>query len=81
MSREGGRTKGGVNTKLLAFTDTIGGPIRFFMIAGQVSDCAGARALVEFLPAASCPLPAANWLLAPLGIMLRITLPDNGSRV
>ncbi len=33
-----GRTKGGMNTKLHAVTDTIGRPIRCFMTAGQVSD-------------------------------------------
>ena len=35
------RTKGGMNTKLHAVTDTIGRPIRFFMTAGQVSDYNG----------------------------------------
>ena len=50
------RTKGGMNTKLHAVTDTIGRPIRFFMTAGQVSDYAGAKALIS-------NLPAAGWLL------------------
>jgi len=54
------RTKGGMNTKLHAVTDTIGRPIRFFMTAGQVSDYIGARALVS-------NLPAAEWLLGDRG--------------
>ncbi len=41
-----------MNTKLHAVTDTVGGPIRFFMTAGQVSDYTGARALVKSLPTA-----------------------------
>ncbi len=55
-----GRTKGGMNTKLHAVTDTLGRPIRFFMTAGQVSDYTGARALVS-------NLPAAEWLLGDRG--------------
>jgi transposase len=55
-----GRTKGGMNTKLHAVTDTAGRPIRFFMTAGQVSDYTGARALVS-------SLPAADWLLGNHG--------------
>ena len=51
-----GRTKGGMNTKLHAVTDTIERPIRFFMTAGQVSDYAGAKALIS-------NLPAPGWLL------------------
>jgi transposase len=54
------RTKGGMNTKLHAVTDTIGRPIRLFMTAGQVSDYTGARALVS-------SLPAADWLLGDRG--------------
>jgi len=45
-----------MNTKLHAVTDTIERPIRFFMTAGQVSDYAGAKALIS-------NLPAAGWLL------------------
>ncbi|WP_288960822.1 IS5 family transposase [uncultured Sulfitobacter sp.] len=44
-----GRTKGGMNTKLHAVTDTIGLPIRLFMTAGRVSDYTGVRALVNNL--------------------------------
>ncbi|MFX0543905.1 IS5 family transposase [Roseovarius sp. S4756] len=55
-----GRTKGGMNTKLHAITDTKGRPIRFFMSAGQVSDYTGAAALL------SC-LPKAEWLLGDRG--------------
>ena len=51
-----GRTKGVMNTKLHAATDTIGRPIRFFMTAGQVSDFTGAGALVSSLPEADWPL-------------------------
>ena len=49
-----------MNTKLHAVTDTIVRPIWFFMIAGQVSDYTGARALVS-------NLPAAEWLLGDRG--------------
>ncbi len=55
-----GRTKGGMNTKLHAITDAEGRPIRFFMTAGQVSDCTGAAALLG-------SLPKAEWLLANRG--------------
>ncbi|WP_114273000.1 MULTISPECIES: IS5 family transposase [Roseobacteraceae] len=71
-----GRTKGGMNTKLHAVTDTIGRPIRFFMTAGQVSDYTGARALVE-------SLPAADWLLGDRGYdadWFRKALVDKGIR-
>ena len=46
----------GMNTKLHAVTDAIERPIRFFLIAGQVSDYTCART-----PMSS--LPAADWLL------------------
>jgi len=36
-----------MNTKLHAVCDTSGRPIRFFMSAGQVSDYAGAAALLS----------------------------------
>ena len=55
-----GRTKGGMNTKLHAASDADGRPIRFFMIAGQVSDYSGAAALLG-------SLPAAEWLLGDRG--------------
>ena len=69
-----GRTKGGMNTKLHAVTDTVGRPIRFFMTAGQVSDYIGARALVD-------SLPAADWLLGDRGYdadWFREALVDKG---
>jgi transposase len=53
-------TKGGMNTKLHAVTDSIGRPIRFFVTAGEVSDYTGARALMK-------DLPAADWLLGDRG--------------
>lgn len=46
-----GRTRGGMNTRLHAVTDTRGRPIKFFMSAGQVSDYTGAAALVGALTA------------------------------
>jgi hypothetical protein len=46
-----------MNTKLNAVTDTDGRPIRFVMIAGQVSDYTGAAALMG-------RFPKAEWLLA-----------------
>ncbi|WP_367717616.1 IS5 family transposase [Nitratireductor sp. GISD-1A_MAKvit] len=55
-----GRTKGGMNTKLHAVTDTNGRPISFFITAGQVSDYTGAAALLD-------ELPKAKWLLADRG--------------
>ena len=64
--KKGGRgrlivlTKGGMNTKLHAITDTSGRPIRLFITAGQVSDYTGAAALMN-------GLPEAEWLLADRG--------------
>ena len=49
-----------MNTQLHAVTDTQGGPIRFFMIAGQASDYTWAAILLR-------SLPDAEWLLADLG--------------
>jgi len=40
--------------------DAKGRPVRFFLSAGQVSDCTGALALLE-------SLPQADWLLADTG--------------
>lgn len=65
---------GGMNTKLHAITDSIGGPIRFFITAGQVSDYTGARAMLG-------SLPAADWLLGDRGYdadWFREDLADNG---
>jgi transposase len=39
-----------MNTKPQAVTDAVGRPIRFFMIAGEVSDYTGATALLDSLP-------------------------------
>ncbi|MFI2767220.1 IS5 family transposase [Sulfitobacter sp. M22386] len=69
-----GRTKGGMNTKLHAVTDSLGRPIRFFISAGQVSDYTGARALVN-------SLPSADWLLGDRGYdadWFREALNDRG---
>ena len=55
-----GRTKGGMNTKLHALSDANGRPLRFFMTAGQISDYAGAAALLN-------ELPKAQWMLADRG--------------
>ena len=52
MSREGGRTKGGMNSKLHTVTDALGRPLRMFLTAGQRSDYIGARALLSSLPPA-----------------------------
>jgi len=49
-----------MNTKPHAVTDADGRPIRFFMTAGQVSDCTGAAALPG-------SLPSAEWLPADRG--------------
>lgn len=55
-----GRTKGGMNTKLHAVTDTQGRPIRLNVTAGRISDYTGAAALIE-------ALPKVDWLLADRG--------------
>jgi transposase len=71
-----GRTKGGMNTKLHAVTDSAGRPIRLFITAGQVSDYIGARAL-------SGSLPAVDWLIANRGYdadWFREALKDKGIR-
>ncbi|THD71186.1 IS5 family transposase [Thalassobius vesicularis] len=71
-----GRTKGGMNTKLHAVTDTKGRPIRFFMSAGQVSDYIGAGALLS-------SLPKVDWLLGERGYdagWFREALKDRGIR-
>ncbi|MEM8571543.1 MAG: IS5 family transposase [Pseudomonadota bacterium] len=47
-----GRTKGGMNSKLHAVTDTLGRPLRMFLTAVQRSDYIGARALLSDLPEA-----------------------------
>lgn len=49
-----------MNTKLQSITDTVGRPILFFITAGQVSDYAGAAALMN-------GLPEADWLIADRG--------------
>ena len=65
MSRERGRTKGGMNSKLHAVTDAFGRPLRMFLTAGQRSDYIGARALLDVLPPAEHMLADrgydANW--------------------
>lgn len=55
-----GRTKGGMNTKLHAVTDTQGRPIRLHVSAGQISDYTGAAASLD-------NLPKVDWLLADRG--------------
>ena len=69
-----GRTKGSMNTKWHAVTDTEGRPLRFFMTAGQVSDYTGATALLG-------SLPKAEWLLADRGYdadWFRVASKDKG---
>jgi transposase len=46
-----------MNPKLHAITSTSGHPIRFFITVGQVSDYAGAAALMNGLPEAKWFLP------------------------
>ena len=70
-----GLTKGGMNTKLHAVTDTSGRPVRLFITAGQVSDYTGAAALMN-------GLPEAEWLFADRGYdadWFRETLVDKGT--
>lgn len=55
-----GRTKGGMNSKLHAVTDTLGRLLRMFLTAGQRSDYVGAQALLS-------NLPGAKHMLADLG--------------
>ena len=49
-----------MNTKLHAVTEDSGGPVRFFITAGQVSEHTSAAALMS-------GLPEADWLLADRG--------------
>ena len=65
-----------MNTKLHAVSDTSGRPVRLFITAGQVSDYAGAAALMN-------GLPKAEWLLANRGYdadWFRETLVDKGTK-
>lgn len=55
-----GRAKGGMNTKLHAFTDAGGRPLSFFMTADQVNDYTGAAALLD-------DRPKAQWMLVDRG--------------
>jgi transposase len=54
-----------LNIKLLAVTDAKGRPLKFFMTAGQISDCIGAAALLVSLSAAERMIAErgydANW--------------------
>lgn len=71
-----GQTKGGMNTKLHAVTDTSGRPIRFFIPAGQVSEYTGAMALPS-------SIPDADWLMADRGCdadWFRDALADRGTK-
>ena len=79
--KKGGRgrlielTKGRMNTKLHAVTDTSGRPIRLFITAGQISDYTGADALMN-------SLPEADGLLADRGYdadWFRKTLLEKGT--
>ena len=60
MSRKGGRSKSGMDTKLPAVCNCQGRPINFFVTAGQVSDYIGARVLLS-------SLPSVEWLLGDRG--------------
>jgi hypothetical protein len=60
-----GQTKGGMNTKHHAVTDTRGRPVRFFITAGQVSDYTGAAALMNGLPGRIGCLPTGD--MTPTG--------------
>lgn len=67
-------TRGGMNTKVNAVTDTEAHPVRFFTTAGQVNDYTGAAALLG-------SLPPADWLLANRGYdadWFRDALKDKG---
>jgi transposase len=71
-----GRKKGGLNTKLQAVMEAKGRPLRFFMTAGQVSDCTRAAALLG-------SLPAAEWMIADRGYdadWFREAFKDKGMR-
>lgn len=71
-----GRTKGGMNTKLLAICASQGRPLDLFITAGQVSDYIGARALLN-------RLPDVDWLLGDRGYgadWFREALKDKGIR-
>ena len=73
---EGGRTKGGTNTKLHAVCGSQGRLLNLFVTAGPVSDDIGARALVN-------SLPDVDWLLGDRGYdadWFREALKDMGIR-
>ena len=72
----GGRTKGGMNTKLHAICDGQGRPLNEFVTAGQVNDHVGARALAS-------SLPKVDWLLGDRGYdvdWFREALKDKATR-
>ena len=76
MSREGGRTRGGMNATLPAICDSEGRPLDLFLAAGQVSDYIGARAMLG-------NLPKVDWLLGDRGYdadWFREALQDKGIR-
>ncbi len=76
MLPRGGRTKGGMNTKLHAICDSQGRPLNLFVTAGQVTDYIGARALLS-------SLPDVDWLLGDRGYdadWFREALKDKGIR-
>jgi transposase len=65
-----------MNTKLHAVTNANGRPISFFVTAGQVSDYAGAAALLDCLP-------KAQWMLTDRGDeadWFRDALQEKGAR-
>jgi transposase len=65
-----------LSTRLHAFTDAKGRPLKFFMTAGQVSDYTGAAALLS-------SLPGAKWMIADRGCdadWFREALKDKGIR-
>jgi hypothetical protein len=71
-----GQTNDGMNTKLHVITDPAGGPIKFFMNAGQVSDCTCAAAVVDSLPTAEGMIADRGYDTDWFGGLLK----DNGTR-
>lgn len=70
-------TKGDLNTKLHAVTDSVGRSVRLFISAGQVNGSIGARALCS-------SLSALNRLIADRGYdadWCREVLQDNGNQL
>jgi hypothetical protein len=67
-----GRSKGGLSTKIHAFVDALGYPLRFLLTPGQAHDLTGADALL--------PQMAAEVLIARQSLRCRRSRPQAAGR-